>query len=209
MLPHGATREDLVSTSRLHSYIQENALEWYRYIRDSVEEAIPNGSLYVITGCDKTTSCGVASLPCRGGKAKAVYKEQDGDPWTSNAHARTNYHSATYASKTRVAVFVRGMRVSLSAFTWKRQLEYHAPYQFRPYYDILSTPVLGFRARMIRLNDKFLGDNANPPAEGVPVSIASPRFLCSFSNVLMPGTISPFGSYFTDASGESMRFNAL
>ncbi|KAF8902779.1 hypothetical protein CPB84DRAFT_1644851, partial [Gymnopilus junonius] len=57
--PEGGSREDLISTSRLTDYVKKHALNWYQYMcqhgRMSAS-TIPNGSLFLVTGCDKAKS---------------------------------------------------------------------------------------------------------------------------------------------------------
>jgi hypothetical protein len=53
MLPNGASRTDLRSYDLLQQYVAKNAEKWYEYVTVERGFDAPNGSLYIITGCDK------------------------------------------------------------------------------------------------------------------------------------------------------------
>lgn len=67
ILPTGAGREDIVDPSRIHSYVKENAVSWYRYYnRDSegkTRSPVSNGTIYVVTGVDRAHSWASAVCP--------------------------------------------------------------------------------------------------------------------------------------------------
>ncbi len=58
MLPDDGNRYDTVHRSLFKQYAAENALSWYIYVNslDHLAREAPNGSLYLVTGCDKTRS---------------------------------------------------------------------------------------------------------------------------------------------------------
>ncbi|SJL09903.1 uncharacterized protein ARMOST_13284 [Armillaria ostoyae] len=58
MLPDGGNRYDTVHRSLFKQYVAENALSWYIYVNslDQLAREAPNGSLYLVTGCDKARS---------------------------------------------------------------------------------------------------------------------------------------------------------
>jgi hypothetical protein len=63
VLPEGASRRDLRSRKALfRRCAMENALCWYRFANKQLERDIPNGSLVLVTGCDMTSSWGIASF---------------------------------------------------------------------------------------------------------------------------------------------------
>jgi hypothetical protein len=62
ILPDGGSRMDMKSYATLEAYIARNAKTWYDYINDVQEIDAPNGSLYVITGCDKCRSYELAAF---------------------------------------------------------------------------------------------------------------------------------------------------
>jgi hypothetical protein len=54
-LPNGASRLTCLS-NLLRSYAMTHALSWYTFAVNNLHRSIPNGSLYLITGTDKTSS---------------------------------------------------------------------------------------------------------------------------------------------------------
>ena len=60
-MPAGAFREDLRSTTLFRDFAAENAESWYRFINGPCGWELGNGELRLITGCDKTTSWGLAA----------------------------------------------------------------------------------------------------------------------------------------------------
>ncbi|PBK66329.1 hypothetical protein ARMSODRAFT_890651 [Armillaria solidipes] len=64
MLPDGGNRYDTKHRSLFQQYATENALSWYIYANslDHLARQAPNGSLYLVTGCDKTRSWGAAAV---------------------------------------------------------------------------------------------------------------------------------------------------
>jgi len=58
----GATREDPVSTKRIQAYLKEHGVDMYQYMNVYDFNDI-NGSLYVLTGCDKGPSYNLALFP--------------------------------------------------------------------------------------------------------------------------------------------------
>ncbi len=58
MLPDGGSRYDTMHRSLFKQYATENALSWYIYVNslDHLAREAPNGSLYLVTGCDKARS---------------------------------------------------------------------------------------------------------------------------------------------------------
>ena len=62
MLPEGGIRRDLLARGLFHDYAKRNAAAWYQFATGpELGRAIENGSLYLITGCDKSPAWGVAS----------------------------------------------------------------------------------------------------------------------------------------------------
>ncbi|KAF5372059.1 hypothetical protein D9758_005115 [Tetrapyrgos nigripes] len=55
ILPEGARRVDYEGLQDIRNYTKKNAESWYRYLNDQVGMDADNGSLYVITGFDRTS----------------------------------------------------------------------------------------------------------------------------------------------------------
>jgi hypothetical protein len=61
-LPHGAHLEKLENVESARRYAAQNAESWYRYINGTRGRELVNGGLYLITGCEKSRSGGIASF---------------------------------------------------------------------------------------------------------------------------------------------------
>ena len=59
-MPDGAFREDLQNITLFRDFAVENAESWYRFVNGPRGRDIRNGDLHLITGCDKTSSWGLA-----------------------------------------------------------------------------------------------------------------------------------------------------
>jgi hypothetical protein len=60
-MPDGAFREDLQNITLFRDFAAENAESWYRFANGPCGRDIGNGELQLITGCDKTSSWGLAA----------------------------------------------------------------------------------------------------------------------------------------------------
>ena len=60
-MPQGAYHEDLKNISRFRNYALKHAESWYEYANGPCGREIGNGELHMVTGCDKTTSWGIAT----------------------------------------------------------------------------------------------------------------------------------------------------
>ncbi|SJL17933.1 uncharacterized protein ARMOST_21503 [Armillaria ostoyae] len=63
-LPQSATKYDFLNKSLIKEYSYMHGASWYHYVNSSqyLGREAANGSLYVVTGCDKTTSWGIAAV---------------------------------------------------------------------------------------------------------------------------------------------------
>jgi len=160
VLPDGASREDLVSTSNLTKYIEKHALDWHNFMFKQAPTSasmIPNGSLYLVTGCDKSRSWSTVAIPSglgyAGDKIQMTFKK---DWWMSNDLARTNTLRKGEEGDKNFAVILRGIRISLSNRVWSTHLHYEPP-DGAAYYQSLSTPILGLRSRLFRWKEMRFG----------------------------------------------------
>jgi hypothetical protein len=60
-MPQGAYHEDLKNIRRFREYALIHAESWYQYANGPCGREIGNGELHFVTGCDKTTSWGIAT----------------------------------------------------------------------------------------------------------------------------------------------------
>jgi hypothetical protein len=62
-LPHGAHLEKLGNLETLRRYAAKNAKSWYEYVKGPKRgRQLVNGALYLVTGCEKAASWGMASF---------------------------------------------------------------------------------------------------------------------------------------------------
>ena len=60
-MPNGAYHEDLLSLEKFLSVKSKDVVEWYRFTIGTRRRHIKNGQLRLVTGCDKTSSWGIAT----------------------------------------------------------------------------------------------------------------------------------------------------
>ncbi|THV06077.1 hypothetical protein K435DRAFT_44087 [Dendrothele bispora CBS 962.96] len=62
VLPEGGSRSDLRNQGEFRRYAAQNATSWYQFVNATLGWDISNGSMYLVTGCDKTSSWGNAVI---------------------------------------------------------------------------------------------------------------------------------------------------
>jgi hypothetical protein len=126
-LPEGAFRTNLLHLEKLRNQALKHTRDWYRFVNSSTTlgRRAPNGSLYLITGCDKGPSWGVASFSNRqGGRGLTIQlMAQVAEANASYSHAGettsgVNTRYGPYPPNhdrgiNNQAVFIRGFRLSL------------------------------------------------------------------------------------------------
>lgn len=149
VLPPGGSREDLISTSRLTDYINKHALDWYQHLcqhSKSGAKMIPNGSSYLITGCDKAKSWSAVAFPSEwrdaGERVEMTYEEGEFPRWLPFKWAREKGLGRDEGKNRNYCIFVRGIHISLSNRLWVRHLPV-SPLGLKSYYNILSSSVMG------------------------------------------------------------------
>ncbi|KAF7374473.1 Pleiotropic drug resistance ABC transporter protein [Mycena sanguinolenta] len=61
-LPHGAHLEKLENLETMRRYAAKHAERWYKYVNGTRGRGLVNGNLYLVTGCEKPQSWGMASF---------------------------------------------------------------------------------------------------------------------------------------------------
>ncbi|KAF7306458.1 Pleiotropic drug resistance ABC transporter protein [Mycena indigotica] len=125
-LPYGSRLEKLVNLEALRQFAARNAESWYRYINQVRGRRLVNGGLYVVTGCERARSGGMATFrnvsPGRAFKILFTPRVSQGADGQSSyrfsrdnpAHTRTFESSASSEnSKPNNTVFLRGFTISL------------------------------------------------------------------------------------------------
>ncbi len=161
ILPDGATREDLVETHKLYSYIKEHASDWYQFLNGYSDipgfDPIVNSTLFVVTGTDKAKIWDSACFPqdpsdsvnpmvfyYLDDKSKRVWKQND-----VTSIERSNEMACDAEGKYPCALFLRGMSVALSKAAWGHGIT-PIPFNHLPRYYIPSVPAYGRRANFER-----------------------------------------------------------
>ncbi|KAK7436206.1 MAPK-activated protein kinase Srk1 [Stygiomarasmius scandens] len=62
ILPEGGSTVDLYNQGKFYDYANNHALAWYKYVNGVLGYEADNGSLYLVTGCDKSRCWGVSAF---------------------------------------------------------------------------------------------------------------------------------------------------
>ncbi|KAJ7864034.1 hypothetical protein B0H13DRAFT_1899359 [Mycena leptocephala] len=71
VLPDGASRQNLLPVETFRAYARHCSPQWYTFARDCLPSA---GSLFVVTGCDKAASWGIATASTTSGAVEISLK---------------------------------------------------------------------------------------------------------------------------------------
>ncbi|CAA7271111.1 unnamed protein product [Cyclocybe aegerita] len=168
VFPTGGAREDLADTSKLYPYIKEHAVDWYqsRNLYSGSENILPsppgmNGTLFVVTGTDRATSCATALFPMDPDVAITShlfeYDESLENAWVAEIpSARTTYVTESMQPGQRYSIFLRGITIALGAPSWLRHLP-HIPAEDVPVYVALAKPLLPPQGRIGALLEQLRG----------------------------------------------------
>ncbi|KAK0484730.1 hypothetical protein IW261DRAFT_1458369 [Armillaria novae-zelandiae] len=136
-LPNSATKHECLNKGAIKEYVTANGAAWYSYVNGSqyLARDAPNGSLYVVTGCDITDSWGTAAVRkpshsrslCLSFTAAGVVSGEvkAGHTWSPGSSVDTRAYplpSARYPypmNRENQCIFVRGFTVSLSKGLFK------------------------------------------------------------------------------------------
>ena len=61
-MPEGAISLDLENDIAFNNYLEANVRKWYEFVYRVRGRSVPNGQMRLVTGCDKTTSWGIATV---------------------------------------------------------------------------------------------------------------------------------------------------
>ncbi|KAK0493315.1 hypothetical protein EDD18DRAFT_1464838 [Armillaria luteobubalina] len=154
MLPQGATRFDIKNLLSMRNYALEHAREWYEYINGpNLGREVPNGTLYFVTGCDKTTAWESAAISKPSDLSKfstefLVGGLTEGRMASSSSWSTNGWTNSTDAPQPEnQAVFIRGFTISVRE---KSRIKRMLPGWLRRRVSQLSRvsgnpPVIGFK----------------------------------------------------------------
>ncbi|KAJ7285246.1 hypothetical protein C8J57DRAFT_712032 [Mycena rebaudengoi] len=128
-LPHGSNLNKLRNLDGVLEYAACHADSWYKFVNGPRGRRLENGSLYLITGCEKCPSWGMANFqavpdedefqlsfrPTAGEDAGYKYRWQRGNACGKQADAPT-----VSGSPINQTVFVHGFTISLCNSIWGR-----------------------------------------------------------------------------------------
>ncbi|KAF4615042.1 hypothetical protein D9613_002442 [Agrocybe pediades] len=160
ILPQGASREDLTTEAqaRVLEYVNQNAQAWYRFANevDGGWGSCPNGSLYILTGFDRSASWAIATYPLGPQvpprQSSITYKHDDPESghrgWLGATErgiagkwdCMSNFDSHRRSRAKQSHLFIRGFRPSVNPMFWKKHVLRNLPPVISQisYYNVLS-----------------------------------------------------------------------
>lgn len=99
-MPDGACSTEYRGLKELRSYAMRNGESWYEFVNDILGLEAPNGSLYLVTGCDKSTTWGLAAVS-HGSSSNSIALRFTA---AQSVQARASY---TFSWETHCPAFVR------------------------------------------------------------------------------------------------------
>ncbi|KAF8972493.1 hypothetical protein BDZ97DRAFT_836347 [Flammula alnicola] len=169
VLPTGASREDIIDPSRIYPYVKEHAIDWYQGYNGNGEiiagEPVSNGTVWVITGVDRSTSWAMATFPedsSNSGKyTRFKYNGENSESvWEDDQRCSPDYQLQNFSDGTQGAIFLRVLAVALSPLEWSGHVT-HIPSDCVPHYTVLSTPRVGLRAWVQRAMARILSSTSH------------------------------------------------
>ncbi|KAJ7798017.1 hypothetical protein B0H13DRAFT_1521250, partial [Mycena leptocephala] len=114
-LPHGSHLRKLDNLEAVRTYAAAHAESWFKYINGPRGRGL-DGSLYLVTGCEKAPSWGVASFHTVDNTFQLSFKPVDGATryrWRGNP-AQKKYHDASTIHETlwNQTTFIHGLSIS-------------------------------------------------------------------------------------------------
>ncbi|KAJ6562013.1 hypothetical protein B0H19DRAFT_943299 [Mycena capillaripes] len=132
-LPHGAYLEKLENVEPVRRYAAKNAESWYRYINEVRGRGLANGSLYLITGCEKSWSGGMASFQnvALGAEFQLSFRPPTDPDNGYSYHFQTGTPARTHCFESRSfrdgeqppfnrTIFLHGFSISLGEEIWRK-----------------------------------------------------------------------------------------
>lgn len=127
-LPDGWDTADCRILAHLRKYAVENVENWYRFANGALGREAENGSIYLVTGCDKTKSWGLASFS----NASSIFilnftpsPAEDTYSWQEASFAAiksgpvpVEYLPGSQERPSNQCTFIRGFRASLNPGLW-------------------------------------------------------------------------------------------
>ncbi|KAJ7887806.1 hypothetical protein B0H14DRAFT_1220735 [Mycena olivaceomarginata] len=122
-LPHGADLEKLGKLAFMRQYAAKNAKSWYRYLNETRGCELVNGSLFLITGCEKARSWGMATfhdvLPQKEFQLSFQPTPEAGDCWEAPHCCYKHIYPPLNDSPLNQTTFIHAFTISLPETIWE------------------------------------------------------------------------------------------
>ncbi|KAJ7832935.1 hypothetical protein B0H14DRAFT_1170861 [Mycena olivaceomarginata] len=125
-LPHGSHLQKLRNLDTVRTYAATHAESWFRYVNGPRGRGL-DGSLYLVTGSEKTSAWGMASFHSVPETFQLTFMLSSGAGgyrWRGNP-AQRNYHdpSPMHEPFWNQTTFIHGLSISLGTGVWARMFE--------------------------------------------------------------------------------------
>jgi len=127
LLPEGASRCDLRPLETFQEYAVKHAHNWYSFVNGTLHRMVKNDALYLVTGCDKSSSWGVASFEnhsddchvslkltaaqCGSGGVSCAWKWERGNSISADSGPIRQHGEEDWSNDQ--TVFLRGYKVAI------------------------------------------------------------------------------------------------
>ncbi|KAK6974355.1 hypothetical protein R3P38DRAFT_3133460 [Favolaschia claudopus] len=134
-LPHGPHLTKLENLENMREYAAQHAENWYEYVNSprGRGRGLRNGTLYLITGCEKAQSWGMASYYASRSRFLLEFKPRQvgavinqylwsGAPGQTNPSSTKSHNKSADGSPMNHTTFVHGLSISLGKAPWSKIL---------------------------------------------------------------------------------------
>ncbi|KAJ7862723.1 hypothetical protein B0H13DRAFT_1638528, partial [Mycena leptocephala] len=129
-LPHGSRLQKLDNLENMRAYAAKHASSWYKYVNGTRGRGLENGDLYLITGCEKVQSWGMASYhtsreefyisfkPTTGSGTPYKPYHWSGTPGQRNPSRKKSHDPPSPNAPVNQTIFLHGWAISLPTGLW-------------------------------------------------------------------------------------------
>ncbi|KAJ7835978.1 hypothetical protein B0H13DRAFT_2107668 [Mycena leptocephala] len=130
-LPDGAYLQKLENLENIRTYAAKHADSWYNYINGERGRGLANGELYLVTGCEKARSWGMASYCVAHEEFQLMFKPTTRrgatyepyrwiGPHGQKNPAKRKDHDPSTNDPLNQTTFIHGLSISLGTGLWAR-----------------------------------------------------------------------------------------
>ncbi|KAJ7158518.1 hypothetical protein C8R46DRAFT_393683 [Mycena filopes] len=125
-LPHGSRLRKLENLEAVREYVATHAESWYEYVKRVRGRDLANGSLYLVTGCEKAQSWGMTSFYGTSEEFQLVLRPSprtsryrwSGTPDRPDPSQHKVYDEHTTHTPLNQTTFIHGLSISLGVGIW-------------------------------------------------------------------------------------------